>query len=140
MMLATVGAVAPALAQVEDTFAQFEARCLTPMVEVRDSDTLGLTLMAADAVQETWMAEFREWQLVRSTPEAVVQFCAVFGPFGAEVDAWAEAARASGDWIRIDRTPETLQSTFLREPRIEVEIDRSAMPTSLTVIETNLES
>lgn len=131
---------APAFAQIEDTFAQFEARCLTPMLEVRESDTRGLILMASDAEREMWRADFRDWQLERSTPGAVIQFCAVHGVFGAEVAAWVETALASENWIRIDRTPETLQSTFLREPRIEVEIDRTRTPMSLTVIETVLES
>ena len=130
----------PAAAQIQDTFAVFEARCLTPMLEVRDTDTSGLNLIAEGNGEEIWMAHFREWQLVRSTPEAAVQFCAVHGAFGTEVEVWVEAAVASGNWIRIDRVPETLQSTFLREPLIEVEIDRDAMPTRLTVIETNLES
>ena len=70
----------------------------------------------------------------------MVQFCAIYGVLTDEVGTWAEAAIASGDWVRIDRTPETLQTTFLREPRIEVEIDRTATPMSLTVLETNLES
>ena len=127
-----------AAAQINDTFAQFEARCLTPMLEVRESDTFGLRLMAEDAEQQMWMADFRDWQLVRTTPEAVVQFCALHGAFGEEAEVWSREAVASGDWIRIDRTPETLQSTFQREPLIEVEIDREGP--SLTVIETNLES
>lgn len=130
----------PAAAQIEGTFAVFQARCLTPMVEVRESDTIGLHLMVEGNGEEMWMAHFRDWQLVHSTPEAVVQFCAVYGAFGVEVDVWADVAVASGNYIRTDREPETLQSTFLREPLIEVEIDRDAMPMRLTVIETNLES
>ena len=130
----------PASAQIEDTFAVFQARCLTPMLEVRETDTFGLHLVADGNGEEMWMAPFREWQLVHSTPEAVIQFCAVHGVFGAEVEAWSEGVIADGSYIRIDRVPTTLQSTTLREPRIEVEIDRDAMPMSLTVIETNLES
>lgn len=138
--LGALGLAAPAEAQIRDAFAVFQDRCLTPMAEVRESDTFGLLLVAADDDDEMWMAHFREWQLIRSTSEAVVQFCAVHGEFGAEVDAWAEAAVASGEYIRIDRVPETLQSTTWREPLIEVEIDRDAVPMRLTVIETNLES
>ena len=134
---------APASAQIEDAFAQFEARCLTPMAEVRASDTLGLNLMASDADSEMWMMDFREWQLVRSTPEAVIQFCSVYGVFGEEVNDWVREALASERYIPIPRdapAPQTLQSTTWREPRIEVEIDRTSEPMSLTVIETGLES
>ncbi|ABD56925.1 hypothetical protein [Jannaschia sp. CCS1] len=140
LILLAIAVAAPAQAQVSDAFAQFEARCLTPMLEVRDSDTDGLILMVDGVDEQMWMAHFRDWQLVRSTSDAVVQFCSVFGVFGPEVAAWADAEVASGNWIRIDRTPETLQSTFQREPLIEVEIDRDASPMGLTVVETNLES
>lgn len=116
----------------------FETRCLTPMVEVRDTVTDGLTRIPHRAAWESWVPEDGDWELRRALPGAVVQYCAILGPLGPEVDNWAEAAIASGDYTRIDRVPETLQSTFLREPRIEVEIDREAP--SLTVIETNLES
>jgi len=127
-------------AQAEDTFEVFEARCLTPMAEVRNNDTSGLHMVAEDDGSETWMAPSREWQLVRSTTEAVVQFCAVHGTFGVDVDAWVEAAIADERYIRIDRVPETLQSTTWREPLIEVEIERDTTPMRLTVVETNLES
>ncbi len=141
------GLAAPASAQIGDTFAQFQARCLTPMAEVRESETQGLTLMASDAHREMWMADFRDWQMVVSTPDAVVQFCAIHGAFGTEVDDWVRQVLADGTYIPVPRAdpadgvaPQTLQSTTWREPRIEVEIDRTSEPRSLTVIETVLES
>ncbi|MEJ6390268.1 hypothetical protein [Gymnodinialimonas ulvae] len=120
------------------TLSEFQMRCLTPMIEVRESDTSGLSLIEDMAGRETWVAEGQDWHLSRASADAVVLFCAIHGTFGTEVDAFAETALASGDWVRIDRVPETLQSVFLREPLIEVEIDREGG--SLTVIETNLES
>lgn len=127
-------------AQIHGTFAAFEARCLTPMIEVRDTDVSGLTRIPHRAAWESWVPDSGDWELRRALPGAVVQFCSVQGNYGPEVDFWVGQAIASGDWTRIDRTPETLQSTFIREPLIEVEIDRAATPTVLTVIETNLES
>lgn len=135
---ALLAASTPASAQITNTFAEFQTRCLTPMIEVRDTDVSGLTRIPHRAAWESWVAEGADWELRRALPVAVIQYCAIRGAFGAEVDGWAEAAIASGDWIRIDRVPETLQSTFLREPLIEVEINRTRP--SLTVIETNLES
>ena len=133
-----VALAVPAGAASAGTLAAFEARCLTPMVEVRESDVAGLRLLEEMAGRETWVAAGQDWHLTQAAPDAVVQYCAIHGAFGAEVDAWAEAAIASGDWVRVERVPETLQSVFLREPVIEVEIDRAGG--SLTVIETNLES
>ena len=138
-VMAVLGLAATTVtAAVADTFSEFEARCLTPMIEVRESDTSGLSLIEEMAGRETWVAAGQDWHLTQAATDAVVQYCAIHGAFGAEVDDFAEAAIASGDWVRIDRAPETLQSVFLREPVIEVEIDRAGG--SLTVIETNLES
>lgn len=128
----------PAYAQSTDVFIEFQARCLTPMLEVRDSDISGLNLLEDMATRETWVSADADWHLSRSAPDAVVAFCTVHGAIGAEVDTWAEAAAASGEWIRLELARETLQSTYQREPVIEVEIDREGE--SLTVIETNLES
>lgn len=145
--LTLVVLAAPVSAQIQDTFAVFQARCLTPMAEVRETDTFGLHLLAADEDSEMWMADFREWQLVHSTPEAVIQFCTVHGVFGNEVNDWVREVLENGTFIPVPRAdplngvaPQTLQSTTWREPRIEVEIDRTSEPMSLTVIETVLES
>ena len=108
------------------------------MSEVRASDVAGLSLLEEMAGRETWVAAGQDWHLTQAAADAVVQYCAIHGAFGAEVDAWAEEAVASGKWERVDREPETLQSTTWREPVLEVEIDRAGE--SLTVIETNLES
>lgn len=140
VFLAGMLALAPASAQTSDTFAEFQARCLTPMVDVRDTDVSGLTRVPHRAAWETWRLDDAQWEMQRALPEAVVQYCVINGPFGGEVDVWVEAALGSGNYVAIDRTPQTLQSTFLREPLIEVEIDRDAERPSLTVIETNLES
>ncbi|WP_224816286.1 hypothetical protein [Hasllibacter sp. MH4015] len=131
----------PAAAQIEDAFAQFEARCLTPMEAVEASDTDGLTLTAEDSDSQTWMADAGAWRLSQSTPEALIQFCAIHGAFGTEVDDWVRAALDSGRYRPIDSADpaiQLLQSTTWREPLIEVEIDREGA--RLTVIETNLES
>lgn len=142
-----IAAGGPASAQIEDTFRAFQARCLTPMIEVRASDTGGLTLGGEASDRQMWITDDQDWMLVNSTEEARAQFCVVIGDFGAEVDGWIEAALTSGDWVRVETDveiwgayAEILQSTTLREPRIEVAIDRDAVTPSLTVIETNLES
>lgn len=129
---------APSQAQATDSLAEFQTRCLTPMLEVRETDVSGLIRSPHRAAWETWRMDGAGWELQRALPGAIIQYCAINGPFGTDVDDWAEAAVAAGDWVAIDRTPQTLQSTFQREPLIEVEIDREGP--SLTVIETNLES
>ena len=134
-------ATVPASAQIAPTLAEFEQRCLVPMIEVRDTVVDGLTRIPHRAAWESWVPETGAWELRRALPEAVVQFCAIHGAFGAEVDQWVAGAIASEMFEHVDRpapAPETLQSVFIREPLIEIEIDR-AVP-SLTVIETNLES
>ena len=109
------------------------------MIEVRDTDVTGLTRVPHRAAWETWRTDGAAWEVRRALPGAVVQYCAIVGEFTwDESGAWAEAAVASGDYEMIDSEPLTLQSTFIREPRIEVEFDR--MVPSVTVIETNLES
>ncbi|UWQ95571.1 hypothetical protein K3728_18245 [Rhodobacteraceae bacterium M385] len=138
--VAALALAAPASAQIEGGFEAFQARCLTPMLEVRETDVTGLTRVPHRAAWETWRPDDAAWELQRALPGAVVQYCAINGPIEAEVAPWAEAAVASGDYIRIDREPYTLQTTTLREPRLEIEIDREATPMHLTVIETNLES
>lgn len=129
---------APASAQEMDTLVEFQARCLTPMIEIYETDVSALTRIPHRSTWELWVLDGVAWHLRRAMPDAAVQYCSIHGAFGEEVDLWAEGAIASGDFIRIDREPETLQSTFLREPLIEIEIDRRVP--SLTVIETNLES
>ena len=128
-----------ALPATAGTIAEFETRCLTPMIEVRDSDTSGLALIEDMAGRETWIAAGHDWHLSRAAPDAVVQFCAIIGDYTlTESDTWAEAAVASGDYEVIETEPLRLHSTFLREPVIEVEFDM--LVPSVTVIETNLES
>ncbi len=139
-MLIAFGPATPVSAQVEDTFSQFEARCLTPMLEVRDADVTGLIFAMEVAGQEKWFGASQEWWLLRPASDEGVNFCAIHGDFGEDADVWAEAAVASGAFIRLDRDRETLQSVFLREPRIEVVLDRTTAPMRLTVIETELES
>lgn len=136
-LVATILAAAPAIA---DTVEQFQARCLTPMIEVRETDISGLTRVPHRAAWETWRIEGADWELQRALPGAVVQYCSVHGWFGAEVSDWADAMVASGDWVEIDRIRRTLRSTFLREPLIELEIVHHRTRPTLTVIETNLES
>ncbi len=121
------------------TLAEFEARCLTPMVEVRESDLGGLERIWHRAAWESWVPAEGDWELRRALPGAVVQYCSIIGDYThRESAAWAEAAVASGNYEVIDSEPLTLHSTFLREPVIEVEFD--LLVPSVTVIETNLES
>lgn len=131
---------APVMAQTDSVFAEFEVRCLTPMIEVRDPDVTGLILNQEFAGREKWVPASGDWWLLRPVVAEDMGFCAVHGDFGEEVALWAAAAVASGDYVWLDRDRETLRSVFLREPRIDVEIDRAATPMRLTVIETNLES
>ncbi|MEX3017715.1 hypothetical protein [Gymnodinialimonas hymeniacidonis] len=127
---------APALA---GTLAEFEARCLTPMVEVRESDLSGLERIPHRAAWESWVPAEGDWELRRALPGAVVQYCAIIGDYTwEESGAWADAAVASGDYEVIETEPLRLHSTFIREPVIEVEFDMTVP--SVTVIETNLES
>lgn len=131
-------AISPAAAAA-GTISEFEARCLTPMVEVRESDLSGLERIWHRAAWESWVAAEGDWELRRALPGAVVQFCAIIGEFSLEEsDAWVEAAVASGDYEVIETEPLRLHSTFIREPVIEVEFDM--LVPSVTVIETNLES
>ncbi|MEJ6392884.1 hypothetical protein V8J82_06450 [Gymnodinialimonas sp. 2305UL16-5] len=124
---------------VAGTMSEFEARCLTPMVEVRETIVDGLERIPHRASWESWVPESGDWELRRALPEAVVQYCAIIGEYThAESGDWAEAAVSSGDYEVIETEPLRLLSTFLREPRIEVEFDR--LVPSVTVIETNLES
>ena len=121
------------------TLAEFEARCLTPMVEVRESVLDGLERIPHRAAWESWVPADGDWELRRALPGAVVQYCSIIGEYThGESDAWVEAAVASGDYEVIETEPLRLHSTFIREPVIEVEFDR--MVPSVTVIETNLES
>ena len=142
-MAALVGAIStavPASAQTSDTFQAFQSRCLTPMLEVRESDVDGLTRVPHRAAWETWRMEGADWELQRALPGAAIQYCSIHGPFGAEVTEWIDAAIASGDWIDLDLPRRTLQSVYLREPVIEVEMVPHLTNPQLTVIETNLES
>lgn len=131
-------AACPAFASA-DALAAFEARCLTPMVELRESDVSGLRQIEEMAGRETWVIAGQDWSLHRATAEAEVQYCAIIGEFSLEAsDGWAEAAVASGDYEVIETEPLRLRSVFIREPRIEVEFDM--LVPSVTVIETDLES
>ncbi len=121
------------------TFAEFEARCLTPMVEVRETGVDGLERIPHRAAWESWVPAEGDWELRRALPGAVVQYCAIIGEYTqAESEAWVETVVASGDYEVIETEPLRLHSTFIREPVIEVEFD--ILVPSVTVIETNLES
>lgn len=149
LLAAAICAATPAASQGEEgVFAQFEARCLIPMLDVRDPDLSDLVVVGLTPGLRIFAdpESGADWQVIVPRGSTGRQTCSVQGAFGAEVDAWVEAAVASGDSVRLDGAQEQdgaqerLQSTFLREPRLEVRIDRSADDPGLSAIETDLES
>ena len=137
----------PVQAQTSDTFTEFETRCLTPMIEGSEIVTDGLSLVGAVRDRVMWSRNGSDILLVHSAPDQDTRFCVIIYEFGDEYATWIDTALASEDWERVETDPEVwgnhaevLRSTFLREPRIEVVIDRDPVSPSLTVIETNLES
>ncbi len=147
-ILAGTLAVAPASAQTSNTFTEFQTRCLTPMLEVRESDTTGLIRVSNEGAVEVWRAATEPWELRRAASGDSPQFCAIAGVgLGFEPYVWADAVVTRGEFVDVSditdpNAPMIFQSTTLREPRIEVEIEmlsNGGCP-CLTVIETNLES